>query len=222
MRSFWFAVHQASPWRGARFFTDDAGLTTEGKCQLESWVQVNQNDTHDIWAVPACNPAGNLELSLGLNYFQIDQQQDIKSTLFQGKTLFKELDTNSWGLGFAAGVIRSAQDSNDADFAYFPLSISVLDDDLLLHLNLGWFRDRTTSSNRTTWGLGTAYALMPKISVFGEVFGDDRQKPLWHTGLDISLSPEFINLNITYGRNLAMERHDGFYSIGLNFYSIPW
>ncbi|WP_020182403.1 hypothetical protein [Methylotenera sp. 1P/1] len=209
-------------WAGRPFFTDDAGLTTAGKCQVESWVQVNQSDTKDMWTVPACNPSGNFELSLGLNYFQVSQQEDVKSYLLQGKTLFRELEANSWGLGFAAGVIRSGQQSEGTDFAYFPLSISALDSDLMLHLNVGWLRDRTLSANRSTWGVGAEYALLPKAALFLEAFGDDAQKPLWHSGLNVALLPERIYLNLTYGRNLAFADDNRFYSIGLNFYSIPW
>lgn len=208
-------------WAGRPFFTDDAGLTTEGKCQLESWVQVN-HDAKDIWAVPACNPTGNFELSLGLNYLQTDQQQNVKSVLLQGKTLFRELNANNWGVGFAAGILRSGTHSNSADFAYVPLSISMLDDDVMLHVNLGWLRDHASSSNRTTWGMGAEYALLPNTSYFIEAFGDDVQKPLWHSGLNIALLPERMHLNLTYGRNLALAEQGNFYSVGLNFYAIPW
>ena len=46
------------------FVTDDARLTTEGSCQLESWARLYENSS-EIWALPACNPFGNLEVTLG-------------------------------------------------------------------------------------------------------------------------------------------------------------
>ena len=52
-------AHAARP-----FVTDDARLTTAGSCQLESWMRVYRQ-SEEIWALPACNPSGNLEFTVG-------------------------------------------------------------------------------------------------------------------------------------------------------------
>lgn len=53
------SAHAARP-----MITDDARLTDAGACQVESWVHIHGNQ-HEFWALPACNPGGNLELTLG-------------------------------------------------------------------------------------------------------------------------------------------------------------
>ena len=49
---------------GRPFVIDDARLTDAGSCQLEVWGE-SHTDSKEWWAVPACNPTGNLELTLG-------------------------------------------------------------------------------------------------------------------------------------------------------------
>ena len=206
---------------GRPFFTDDAALTTPNTCQIESWVQVNGNQGSDIWAVPACNPSGNFEITLGINRLQMNSDSNTQSYLLQGKTLLKKLKTNDWGLGLAFGVIRSTEGRAGTDFIYLPLSISFDDDNLTLHTNLGWVKDRTQGSNRTSWGLGADYVLAERTSVFAEVFGEDVIKPMFHTGFNFTLIPNRLNLNLTYGYNQALEHNNHLYSVGLNIYSLP-
>lgn len=208
-------------WAGRPFFTDDAGLTTPETCQVETWVQFNANHDHDLWALPACNPNGNFEITVGMNQLQTRSDGDQDSYFLQGKTLFREMKTNSWGTGLAFGVIRSRHGNVGSDFIYLPLSSSFADDDLIIHANLGWLKNHSSGSNRTTWGLGAEYSLTERVSVFSEAFGDDVIRPIIHTGLNLSIIPNKINLNITGGRDLAIDTERNFYSIGLNVYSLP-
>jgi hypothetical protein len=62
----------------------------------------------------------------------------------QGKILFKPLDTNSWGIGLAAGTLRHLQNNGESRdwYAYIPSSFSFHDDDAtIVHANLGWLRE---------------------------------------------------------------------------------
>jgi len=214
-------------WAGRPFFTDDAGLTTPETCQIETWAQFNANHDRDLWALPACNPIGNLEITVGINQLQTHTDGNVDSYLLQGKTLFREMETNSWGMGVAFGVIRPRHGDAGADFIYLPFSLSFADDQLFVHANLGWIKNRasganqTSGFNRTTWGLGTGYSLAKHVSVFAETFGDDVVRPIIHTGLNIAIVPNKLNLNITAGRDLAVDPDQNFYSIGLNIYALP-
>ncbi len=49
--------------------TDDARIIDPQSCQLESWGKVSKN-TEEYWALPACNPFGFFELTLGGSKFQ--------------------------------------------------------------------------------------------------------------------------------------------------------
>ena len=68
IRSFFLAMLIAVPagsaWSARPFVTDDARLTTAGSCQLETWTRMYRDST-EFWALPACNPGGNLELTAG-------------------------------------------------------------------------------------------------------------------------------------------------------------
>ena len=98
-----FAISLATPAQAARpMITDDARLTDAGACQMETWVHIHQ-DEREFWALPACNPGGNFELTLGGALAYTDGQKQHGALLVQGKTLIKPLTTNSYGIGFAAG-----------------------------------------------------------------------------------------------------------------------
>ncbi len=78
------------------FVTDDARLTTAGSCQLESWIRICP-ESRESWAQPACNPGGKASYA---------GERATRDDVAQLKTLFRELSTNSWGIGLALGAIR--------------------------------------------------------------------------------------------------------------------
>jgi hypothetical protein len=92
-------------WAARPFVTDDARLTTAGSCQLESWVRTYPQ-SRETWALPACNPGGNLELPVGGGWARYDDAPATKDQVFQLKTLFRPLETNGWGWGLAVGTVR--------------------------------------------------------------------------------------------------------------------
>src|SRR5690349_17123527 len=54
-----------SPAFAARpLITDDARIVDAKACQVETWVRHNTDST-EYWALPACNPTGNVELTVG-------------------------------------------------------------------------------------------------------------------------------------------------------------
>jgi hypothetical protein len=94
------AAHAARP-----MITDDARIVDAKACQLESWIKKNPDST-EIWALPACNFTGNLELTLGGATTREAGRTHTTDVVMQGKTLFKAMDTNGWGIGLAAGTVR--------------------------------------------------------------------------------------------------------------------
>ncbi|MBL8427420.1 MAG: hypothetical protein JNM16_08135, partial [Dechloromonas sp.] len=113
------------------FVTDDARLTTAGSCQLESWMRIYP-DSKELWALPACNPTGNLEFTVGGGRARHDDAPATSDYVFQAKTLFRPLETNDWGIGFAVGTIRHPEINPGPNmlgntYAYIPLSVSLND-----------------------------------------------------------------------------------------------
>lgn len=207
----------ASAWAGRPFFIDDAGLTESRSCQLEAWWQ-SSHEAHEWWALPACNPFGNFELTAGITTLQTDGADRVQSYLVQGKTLVRALENGSYGFGVAFGVTRPDRSPGGTDYAYMPFSLMSDAGATVGHFNLGWLRDRADDSNRTTWGLGVEHAWTRRIATFGEVFGDDTTDPTLHVGFSFGLVPERIQLDTTYGHSAGTANNGNFYSVGVSVY----
>ena len=203
------------------FMTDDARLTTEGSCQLESWVR-RYADRQEFWALPACNPGGHFEITLGGARFKDDGQASSSDQLLQFKTLLRPLTTNDWGWGLALGTVRHPSDVSDPDnlgshYAYVPVSVSMQDDKLVLHLNLGWSRDKAKRRDQTTWGVGAEYGLSERWMAIAETMGDDRQKPFVQMGLRLSIVPGVLQLDATVGSQPGQPVPGRWHSFGLRY-----
>ena len=81
------------------FVTDDARLTTSESCQVESWSRLYKNST-EIWALPACNPTGNFEITAGMGLAKPKDTATTQDYVIQAKSLARELATNDWGWAF--------------------------------------------------------------------------------------------------------------------------
>lgn len=195
-------------WAARPFVTDDARLTTAGSCQLESWMRVYQ-DSREAWALPACNPGGNLEFTAGGGRARPDGDAATSDYVFQLKTLFRSLETDGWGWGLALGrvvhpEIRPGPNQLGNTYAYLPFSASFGGGRWVMHANLGWLRDRASRDHRGTWGLGGEYYPHPRLALVAESFGDDTGKPYWQTGLRYSIIPDLLQVDTTVG-----AQHDG-------------
>uniref|UniRef100_UPI0035AE3EA2 hypothetical protein n=1 Tax=Hylemonella sp. TaxID=2066020 RepID=UPI0035AE3EA2 len=190
-------------WAARPFVTDDARLTTAGSCQLESWTRVYQ-DSREAWALPACNPGGNLEFTAGGGRARSDGQPGTSDYVLQLKTLFRPLETNGWAWGLAVGrvvhpEIQPGPNQLGNTYAYLPASASFAGDRVVLHSNLGWLRDRSSREDRTTWGLGSELYPHPRLALVLETFGDDRAQPFWQTGFRYSVIPNLFQVDTTLG-----------------------
>jgi len=119
-------VASTAVWAARPFVTDDARLTTAGSCQLESWARIYPN-SQELWALPACNPTGNLEFTVGGGVAKLEGAAGwTDDYVLQAKTLFKILELNSWGVGAAVGTIQHPQINPGPNllgnrYAYVPL-----------------------------------------------------------------------------------------------------
>jgi hypothetical protein len=209
-------AHAARP-----FMTDDARLTTEGSCQLESWTRSYANRA-EYWALPACNPTGNFEVTAGGGYFKPDAQAHSHDRMLQAKTLLRPLTSNDWGLGLAVGrvwhpSVQPGPNNLGSTFLYLPLSVSRRDDQLVFHANLGWVQDSQSRLNSTTWGGGAEYWINPKVMLIAEAFGDDRQKPFVQSGLRFSVIPGLFQLDVTRGTQPGGAGRGAWTSFGLRY-----
>lgn len=210
-------------WAARPFVTDDARLTTAGSCQLESWTRLYA-DSREFWALPACNPTGNLEFTLGGGQAtQYDSGLTTGDQVLQLKTLFKPLTTNGWGLGLAVGrvlhpEIHPGPNQLGNTYAYVPLSLSLRDDRIVVHGNLGWLRDQASGRDFMTWGLGGEFQTgSPRLQLIAETFGDDKNNPYWQTGVRWALIPQLLQLDATTGQQAGGQGSTRWLSFGLRW-----
>lgn len=207
-------AHAARP-----FMTDDARITTAQSCQLESWMRVSPKSS-ELWALPACNPVGNLEITAGGGHFRYDDIPSNNDYILQGKAMIKTLETNSYGVGLAVGKIHhpgsvAGPNSFGNNYAYMPVTFSFIDDRALVHTNLGWLRDRETRRDNLTWGVGAEYAFTKRISMMTETFGDNRNRPFWQAGIRTFLVPDRVQIDGTIGNQWNGQKDARWFSIGI-------
>lgn len=208
------AAHAARP-----MVTDDARLTDAGACQVEGWGQ-SFRDSHEFWALPACNPGGNFEFTAGGANARAQDGQNAGAQLIQGKTLFKPLDTNGYGIGLAAGSATQTMSAHSGNpYAYVPISFSLADDRAVIHTNLGWTRDRSLGEHRMTWGIGSEIQIADHTYLIAESFGQHVGQPYIQFGLRHWLVPGHVQVDTTYGNRFGHFPEARWFSIGLRLIS---
>jgi len=206
-------------WAARPFVTDDARLTTAGSCQLESWMRI-YSGSREIWALPACNPGGNLEITMGGGGAKNTGEKATNDYVFQAKTLFRPLESNDWGWGLAIGTVRHPEINPGPNllgntFTYLPFSASFNDDEVILHGNLGWLRDRATRQDNMTWGVGSEFQAASRIAAIAETFGDNHNRPYWQVGGRFAIVPNRVQIDATIGQQISGPTSGRWVSFGL-------
>lgn len=125
------------PAETQQYVVDDAAIVNYRACQVEAW-----HGERASWILPACQLGRNVELTVGAGF--VDEGNSHRETKYavEAKTLFRPLDTNSWGVGLVLGVgpnpsaVSGERRFGDA-YAFVPASLSLLDDRLLPEFQVG-------------------------------------------------------------------------------------
>lgn len=200
--------------------TDDARVTEAKTCQVESWARKNRGST-EYWALPACNPTGNLELTAGGARTHDDAGSFLTDAVLQMKTVVKPLDTNGWGLAASAGTVRHPRErENHRDwYVNVPASFSFRDDQFVLYTNAGWLRQQAGRRDRLTWGVGSEIQLNQQNYLIAETFGQNQGKPSYQFGLRHWLVPNRVQVDATYGNRFGRSTEERWFSIGVRLLS---
>lgn len=190
--------------------TDDARIVSKNHCQMETWIEIQQHQNSEIWALPACNLFWNTEITLG---GMVGLQTD--SIQFQVKKLFVNADEKNWGIGIAFGNIYNhvigADNSNDI-YAYIPATLELLDSRLIFHANIGYNLNNFKQGIYNV-GLATEVQLLPKVYFIGEVYYSRFSPVMYQVGLRSWLIEDILQLDSTYGNSVNGDM--SFISIGL-------
>ena len=215
----------ARPAQGARpFITDDARIVDHGACQAETWTQQGP-DGNEYWLLPACNPTGNLELSLGGGVIPDTDGGLTPVVQLQAKTLFRPLEPGSFGFGLVGGsVVNSGALAEDTElgsaFAYVPLSVAPPQEMLVAHINGGLRWEAAGNDWRGLWGIGAEFELVTRLYAVGEVYGN--QDEFSQIGLRLWLIPDHLQLDATYGRQLGVGREGEWFTVGMRGLTSPF
>jgi hypothetical protein len=199
---------------GGHYAVDDAVLVDPGRCLIEAWhARADRNNT-DYTVLPACNPAGKLELGMGLSRIQEAGDYDTQVE-FYAKTVAREVQLGSYGWGVAvSSTWGGALQRSESAAAYVPLSVHLIEP-LLLHFNAGW-ADERGADHAAIWGSGADYSLAPRVNLIAEIYGTHRGGTELQAGLRYSAGAGVVDLS--YGRARATGRDDWVtVGVGWNF-----
>ncbi|MEY3219860.1 MAG: hypothetical protein RIT27_1217 [Pseudomonadota bacterium] len=197
--------------------TDDAKTTDAGDCQLESWYRQNHHN-HEFWALPNCGLTPRLDLTIGGGYSNTGNTD----YLLQTKAVLKPFTNDEIGVAFVAGAVAHPEITRNANqianyYAYFPISISFLNDQFLVHTNLGWHYDRDIKTHKATWGLAFESEINDRWSAIGETYGDYQEDTYWQTGLRYSIIPNVLQIDGSVGGLFHKARDDKWFSLGIRW-----
>jgi hypothetical protein len=211
------------------FNTDDARVVDPGGNQIETYVkdQLSTRET-EFWFLPARNFGGRLdrfEWTLGGNYFHSPDAGHSDTIIGQVKTLAKPLETNGIGFAFTLGVNALRQHPAPLEETktrrllnpYINLisSVSVWDDAIVFHGNLGFIRDNFAHSTETTWGLGAEIRVTSQIFGIAEVYGQTPGKPSHQLGIRYWVVPNRLQTDVTYGWQQDTPEDLRWFTVGL-------
>jgi hypothetical protein len=216
------AAHAARP-----LITDDARVVDPQACQLETWTKRGYQDRiREFWAIPSCNPTGNLEIAVGGNRANILETESQTSLVIQGKTLFRQLEGDDWAVGLAVGGTKSSPSSRGGPsllYAYVPLTVARFDSRLILHFNVGANHNYENGKSAANWGAAAEIAVWGERAYFiGEIYDDSLKRHECQVGMRFWIVPNRVQVDTTYGGQLGVPNSGHFYTVGLRLLSPPF
>jgi len=209
---------------GRPLTTEDAATLEDKACQVESWVDANSTFTK-AWAVPACNFGWGIEWQAGFARARQDGvPTEFSDSYFQAKKVIVQPTEGGWGYGVIAGLTRFPHRPShrgwDDPYLIAPVTWTP-DTKTALHLNIGWTRDRDQKIDTTLWGVAGERQVSERVTLVGEVFGDDRTRPFARIGGRIN-AVKGLDFDLTYVARSGGTSADRYVSVGLTWQSVPF
>jgi hypothetical protein len=195
---------------------DDASIAGPGQCQVESWTQRTPYQT-EYWAMPACNVGGTWELAAGVGRIGPDGPgAAYRSAIVQAKTVFHSLEKNGWGVGLTIASQFRQGDGIAGDLSVLvPVSVSLLDDRVLVHANAGWLRARASGRDDAFWAAGAEWSVRPRLTLTLETYGTGRSHGFTQAGVRYTLVPDRLAIDAGLGSRLGRLGAERYVTLGL-------
>lgn len=198
---------------GRPMVVDDATILDPGDCQLEAWLQ-HTPQQREHWAMPACR-VGAWELGLGLGRIAPDASAAYRARQLQAKTIFRPLRSNGWGIGLTvADQYRPGGGLSGDVSVLVPLSVSLLDDRVLVHANAGWLH-RHGGRGGATWALGSEWAAAPGLALSLESYGQQHGRGYLQAGVRLDAMPGRLALDAGLGQRFGLRSVERYVTVGL-------
>lgn len=195
------------------YVVDDAELIEPRSCEAEIWYTRFDGGDHATLLSPTCRRDGNFQVT-GTVGFLRGSSEGGELYGIEGKTLFVDPDSQSYGLGLVAGAEYLTADSRwETVFAYVPFSMPLIPDRAVFHANLGLERDRgEDDTTALTWGVATEATLAGPLGLVAEIFGDNRSgsDPVLQIGPRFFLIEDRLSLDLTYTRELGGDNEEAY------------
>lgn len=208
---------------GRPLVTDDARIMEARTCQLESGYR-HDHDGHEWTAVPACNPNGFFDATIGFARTQ-SQGATSERVVLQAKTVLRSAPENGWGVGLTIGAIDQTRPGGSPRFGEtylnVPVTFSWHDDAVLLHVNAGLDRNRYGDGTHPTWGAATEIGATSRVTLLAETFGTDRGRPFWQAGARFTLVPGRVQLDATLGGEWRGNTQTRWWGVGARLVTPP-
>lgn len=206
-----------APARAGRPLTvEDAAIVDPGQCQLETYAaHARSVNLNEFWATPACNVGGDWELAFGVDAAS-DAARRASYGRLQAKTVFKPLEAGGWGVGLVLADQFRAGRQPDGDLSLnVPLSFSLFDDRVLLHLNAGLVRMQVRRATDLSWGVGAEFRVSARHTLTAETFGQQRYGGRYQFGYAYALIPDHLQIDASWGQRLARRSREPQLTLGL-------
>lgn len=190
-------------WSARPLVTDDAAALDGNTCEVEAAThRITRSGDPDITGLEAtfaCGVGSATQLALNAGQ-ERGGGITVRTLVAGGKTIFQPADNGATGLGVAYSVDNVHVPGEGSKFDTLNVTGLVTREIVggwLLHGNLGWSRSRIASQNTTVWSVGIESTTNPVVAA--DVFGDDRGRPSFSTGLGLAFTRE-ISMNVGFAQ----------------------
>lgn len=203
---------------GRPMTTDDAAITTDGQCSLQSWWQ-RQAGATEQWLLPACTPWRRTEFTVGPTFGTDASGRSSTVYTAQAKALILPEHSNGWGLALAFATSFDAGHRGDPRLSSRWLNsiTSYTSTDALyrIHINVGVLRDVQIRRSIMTWGIAYEFSPMARFGYFAEGFKTGAGPVTLQVGCRYDVSEHF-SLNATLGAPWHQNPREPLASVGIN------
>lgn len=222
-------AHAARP-----MVVDDARIVDHKACQVESWVR-RDSLTTEFWALPACNPFGPFELTVGgarVPSTVAAPGASATDTVLQVKGLLQGMSDERNGWGFVAGNVHrpsvdKARNLLGDRYAYLIHSQQWAGGRWVWHFNAGAVKRVTELRTHGTAGVGfewQAFQAAPNFQILGEAYGETTGQRFYQAGFRWWVVPDRLQLDATVGNRLDNPwlPNQRWFTIGIRVISPPF